>query len=98
MALVLLNIYLLSFQKKGLFWARGMMFIIILLSCANPIHIPRWYSSGNSYSRVALTCCCCISVYSNDVSAVIHYDFYLFDTVSVNMEALCFCPFAKYLY
>lgn len=100
-SLVLLNIFLLSFQKEVLFWARSMMFIIILLSCASPIRIPRWYSSGYSYSQVALTCWCCISVYSNYVSAVIHYYLHLFIWLifkSFNMEALCFCPLAKYLY
>lgn len=102
-ALVLLNIYLLSFQKKGLFWARGMMFIIILMSRANAIHISRWYSSGYSYSQVALTCCCCISVYSNYLSAVIHYYLYLFIWLiirSADMEALCslLCPEGSSVY
>lgn len=41
---IYMNVYLLSFQKKGLFWARALTFIIILLSCANPICIPRYLS------------------------------------------------------
>lgn len=49
MALVFLNIYLLSFQKKCLFWARGMMLIIILC------HMLILFVSPGGLSQVILT-------------------------------------------
>lgn len=49
MDLMLWNLHLLSIQRKRLFWARGVIFVV-LLSCANPISSPRL-----SLSKVILT-------------------------------------------
>lgn len=46
--------HLLTIQKKGLLWARDMIFIIILLSCVNPIPSPGWSLSKVMLSQVAL--------------------------------------------
>lgn len=96
---IYMNVYLLSFQKKDLFWARALTFIIILLSCANPVCIPRYLSqvilTVKWHWLAAAVFQCTAMMYL--LSFIIIY-IHLFDTVSVNMETLCFCALDKYLY